>query len=298
MTVFYEDSHIIVCLKPVGVQSENGTAALQGMPELLRAFWGDANALVFPVHRLDAAVSGMMVYAKTKQAAAALCTQMQDKRFEKEYRAVVCAHPTQSAQIDNTPPTAATDFKSNATDNAHAHARAPQTAAQPLAPCATLRDILYHDKRKGKVFPVKKERKGAKQAILHYEILETIPLPESLMPHSSATPCAQNTSAPRANSGCSAQATTATGTPPSPSSTVPICLVKVLLDTGRTHQIRVQFASRKHPLLGDGKYGSRIKLPSLALFSARLSFEHPKTHERLTFAAPLPSTAPWIFFDV
>lgn len=51
-------------------------------------------------------------------------------------------------------------------------------------------------------------------------------------------------------------------------------LVKIRLNTGRFHQIRVQFASRKHPIMGDGKYGSRVKLDGIALWSYRLAFEH------------------------
>jgi 23S rRNA pseudouridine1911/1915/1917 synthase len=49
-------------------------------------------------------------------------------------------------------------------------------------------------------------------------------------------------------------------------------MVSVVLDTGRTHQIRTQFASRKHPLAGDGKYGSRIKCP-IALVMAELTYD-------------------------
>ena len=53
-------------------------------------------------------------------------------------------------------------------------------------------------------------------------------------------------------------------------------LAEITLHTGRTHQIRVQFASRKHPLTGDGKYGSRVK-GSIALQSCGLQFLHPET---------------------
>ncbi len=59
-------------------------------------------------------------------------------------------------------------------------------------------------------------------------------------------------------------------------------LVRVALDTGRTHQIRVQFSSRGMPLHGDGKYGSRVK-GDLALFSCRLAFPHPKTGKTMVF---------------
>lgn len=55
-------------------------------------------------------------------------------------------------------------------------------------------------------------------------------------------------------------------------------LVKVRLHTGRTHQIRVQFAHRGWPLVGDGKYGSRVKAP-LALCCVSLSFYDPYTKE-------------------
>lgn len=74
-----------------------------------------------------------------------------------------------------------------------------------------------------------------------------------------------------------------------------LTLVKVRLHTGRTHQIRVQFASRKHPLWGDGKYGSRCK-GGIALQSARLAFDHPVTGRRMEFALPLPPGQPWALF--
>lgn len=74
-----------------------------------------------------------------------------------------------------------------------------------------------------------------------------------------------------------------------------ISLVRVRLETGRTHQIRVQFASRKHPLWGDGKYGSRQK-GNIALQSAGLCFEHPVTGKRMEFSLPLPEGQPWELF--
>mgnify|MGYP000800545112 CR=1 FL=1 len=65
--------------------------------------------------------------------------------------------------------------------------------------------------------------------------------------------------------------------------------------TGRTHQIRVQFASRKHPLWGDGKYGSRAK-GAIALQSARLQFFHPVSGEKMEFALAMPAGEPWDYF--
>lgn len=68
-------------------------------------------------------------------------------------------------------------------------------------------------------------------------------------------------------------------------------LADITLHTGRTHQIRVQFASRRHPLWGDGKYGSRIK-GDIALQSARLRFIHPDTGKVMDFRLPVPGTWP------
>ena len=73
-------------------------------------------------------------------------------------------------------------------------------------------------------------------------------------------------------------------------------LVLVRLLTGRTHQIRVQFASRGLPLLGDAKYGSRERPGGIALWSARLAFPHPGSGETLSFSALPPRTAPWTGF--
>lgn len=72
----------------------------------------------------------------------------------------------------------------------------------------------------------------------------------------------------------------------------PLSLVSVKLGTGRSHQIRVQFASRKMPLYGDTRYGSPVRNAAPALWSYRLAFEHPVTGEALSFAE-LPEGAVW-----
>lgn len=111
-----------------------------------------------------------------------------------------------------------------------------------------LRDYLFKDSRKGRVFPVSRPRKGVKEAVLEYHI-------SAFAPDGSAS------------------------------------LADITLHTGRTHQIRVQFASRRHPLWGDGKYGSRIK-GDIALQSARLRFIHPDTGKVMDFRLPVPGTWP------
>ena len=61
------------------------------------------------------------------------------------------------------------------------------------------------------------------------------------------------------------------------------------LKTGRTHQIRVHMAYIGHPLLGDPKYGRKtLEIAGQALHSCELSFTHPRTKERMTFAAEMP----------
>ncbi len=72
-----------------------------------------------------------------------------------------------------------------------------------------------------------------------------------------------------------------------------LSLVSVTLHTGRTHQIRCQFASRGLPLLGERKYAAGEDDCPLALFSHRLSFRHPGSGEALSFVREPPELYPW-----
>lgn len=76
-----------------------------------------------------------------------------------------------------------------------------------------------------------------------------------------------------------------------------LTLVRIKLHTGRTHQIRVQFASRRTPLYGDGKYGSRTNEKNVALWSYRLSFPHPIGKKEMFFSSDPPAYFPWNAFD-
>ncbi len=76
-------------------------------------------------------------------------------------------------------------------------------------------------------------------------------------------------------------------------------LVRVLLHTGRTHQIRVQFASRKTPLTADGRYGSKVRGCSIALHSHRIKFIHPTTKKEVEFVSnPDFDVYPWNLSEV
>ncbi|MBE6595845.1 MAG: hypothetical protein E7644_08615 [Ruminococcaceae bacterium] len=213
MKILYQDAAIVVVEKPVGVLSEQGEGAGDSVPALLAPTVGE----VLPVHRLDRVVGGVMVYARTKQAAAALSRAVTERRLRKEYLAVV--------------------------------------EGAPVPAEGELRDLLFKDARQNKSFVVTTPRKGAREAVLSYRVEETLP----------------------AEGGA-------------------LSLLRVWLDTGRSHQIRVQFASRTHPLVGDGKYGSRRKAAAPALFAAGLSFPHPETGREMTFTATPPAVYPFTLF--
>lgn len=73
-------------------------------------------------------------------------------------------------------------------------------------------------------------------------------------------------------------------------------LVKINLITGRSHQIRVQFSSRHHPLIGDSKYGKNENNIPIALFAQSITFLHPVTKEKMTFSLKVKNDYPWNVF--
>lgn len=76
-----------------------------------------------------------------------------------------------------------------------------------------------------------------------------------------------------------------------------LSLVKIHLVTGRSHQIRVQFASRNHPLYGDQKYGKNEVKAQIALFAQAIEFVHPTTKKKISFTLPLPNRYPFNNFQ-
>lgn len=212
MKILFEDKHIAVCLKPAGILSQNGNGT--DMISLLNEHFEQSGekAEAFPVHRLDRETAGIMVYAKSSKAAAALSKQIEQNTVKKHYYAVVKGSPEEKSGV--------------------------------------LKDLLFRDKQKNKSYTVKRMRKGVREASLEYEVIGE-------------------------NGGFS--------------------LLDILLHTGRTHQIRVQFSSRKMPLYGDGRYGGGGG--SLALFAHTLEFCHPVSGERLVFSdKPDMSAEPWNMF--
>lgn len=171
----------VVCIKPVGLDSEHA------LPDLLRQQLGGD---LFPVHRLDRAVGGIMLFARTSRAAAVISADIQAGRLVKEY-VLQC------------------------------HGALPSSEGR-------MEDLLWKDSRKNKVFVVSRLRKGVRPALLRYRVLSS---PEEDR-----------------------------------------ILVLVRLETGRSHQIRVQFASRRCPLWGDHLYGAKDREKNPLLFSCGITF--------------------------
>ena len=184
MDIVYEDEYICVVNKPYGVDSEE-TAKENSF---------------FAVHRLDRTTTGLMVFAKTKEAASDLSAQITDVRFEKRYYAVA---------------EGVFDEKSG-----------------------RMEDLLFHDRYKNKTYVTDRERNGVKKAVLEYAVVSE-------------------------KDGNTA--------------------LEIRLLTGRTHQIRAQLASRRHPLLNDRRYGAKGN-GNIALASVSLEFFHPKTGKKMNFS--------------
>lgn len=200
--ILYEDRDILVCVKPAGTLSE-ASEDIHSLPKMIEKECSDRGSptSLFAVHRLDREVSGVMVYAKNQKSAAKLSALVAERKFHKEYLAVVEGSPEKDSD--------------------------------------TLTDLLFRDSRKNKTYAVDRKRAGVKEASLEYTTLEH----------------GENTT-----------------------------LVKIILYTGRTHQIRVQFASRGHSVLGDRKYGSKTKALGIALCSHKIEFAHPSSGKIVSFS--------------
>lgn len=203
--VVYADEAIAVCVKPPRVLSTDEPG---GMPELVRQALGTED--VRTVHRLDRVVSGLMVLARSAQAASELSRQIRDDQFEKEYQAVIHGQPKEKE--------------------------------------GRLTDLLFRDKARKMTMVVPEMAKGVRPAALRYRVL---------------------------------------------AGNQQLTKVQIMLETGRTHQIRVQFASRNLPLVGERKYSTLDDPCEIALWSYRLAFCHPTTGKYMEFTKEPPRVYPW-----
>lgn len=205
MDIIYADEYIAVCVKPQRVLSTDEPG---GVPELARRELGTED--VRTVHRLDRVVGGLMVLARSAEAASELSRQIRENVFEKEYLAVVHGTPEENN--------------------------------------GRLCDLLYRDKARKMTMVATQEGKGVQPASLRYQVLRQ---------------------------------------------TNNMSRVRIRLETGRTHQIRVQFASRGMPLVGERKYSTLSDDCEIALWSCYLAFLHPATGEKVEFQLEPPQVYPW-----
>ncbi len=93
--ILYEDGQLLVCRKPAGVPVQSGKVGQKDMVSILRNYRNgkEGDTYIGLVHRLDQPVQGVMVFAKTKMAAAELSRQITDGRMKKQYLAVTCGKP-------------------------------------------------------------------------------------------------------------------------------------------------------------------------------------------------------------
>lgn len=125
MQILYYDSQIAVCVKDVGLDSEH---------ELPQALKNKLGGEIYTLHRLDKNVGGVMVFARTKAAAALFSRMIQNGEMVKEYVALVHGCPPERGNWE---------------------------------------DLLWKDSRKNKVFVVKRQRGGVKKARLEFKTLRS-----------------------------------------------------------------------------------------------------------------------------
>ena len=222
MKILYEDKYLLLCEKPVGVESQVSSKNKCDMPTLLSEYrrGKGEDGYIGVVHRLDTATGGAMIYSKREDMTGKLSALVQSGDYKKVYLAVVHGEPAEQS--------------------------------------GEMRDLLYHDKMRNKSFVCDKKRSGVKEAILNYRVLDTVVAEDGEKKS----------------------------------------LVEIELVTGRTHQIRVQFASRKMPLVGDGKYGSRDNKATCALWSHKVEFVHPVTKRKVEAESLPTDTYPWDMFEL
>ena len=142
--IVYENEDFALVNKPVGMDSEHALG--EGF---------------FPVHRLDKVASGLLLYAKNPHSAKKLSEALQEGKIKKRYHIIVESACDTSKEDGET-----LSVKTNSTKNTGS------SEAKRLPKEGCFSDYLYKDVKKQKMFPVKKLRKGVKEAVLHYQLLK------------------------------------------------------------------------------------------------------------------------------
>ncbi len=224
LNVLYEDNHLLIVEKPRNmlVQEDiSGDLDLLNAAKayLVKKYNKPGDAFLGLVHRLDRPVGGVILFAKTSKGASRISHELRLNRFDRRYLTVVRGTPKEKT--------------------------------------GKITDYLLKDERKNKTSVVHPSTKGAKKAILRYEVLDVNPAED-------------------------------------------LSLLSVELETGRSHQIRVQLAEMGHPIFGDQKYGQKVNQAGqqIALWASELSVKHPTKDEIVHIAINPPNEYPWNQFRV
>ncbi len=205
--ILYIDNHLAIGVKPCGMLTQpNGGENLEGFVKgwIKQEYQKKGNVFLHAIHRLDRAVSGLVLFARTSKALSRLNEKVRLQEIQRIYIAEVEGFLSKKeGQLDH---------------------------------------FLIHGEHQALIG--KKEDKDAKHARLYYKVLKQ-------KPHST--------------------------------------IVEIELETGRYHQIRAQFSTTGHPIVGDRLYGSNSGDGlAIRLHGHKLLFEHPITKEILTFQSPAP----------
>ncbi len=215
--IVFKDRNAVLIYKPPGVSSQPDNTA---GGDALTATSGELSSLgekaeLYPVHRLDKVVGGLLLFARNRRAAAELSALVSEGELNKEYLAVVDGAPSEGIYID----------------------------------------YLSKNSALGKATVYKEEKAGAKYSELECFVINTVKTEKGEK-----------------------------------------SLIKVILKTGRFHQIRAQLSSRDHPLLGDKKYGSKdLRCKTPALLAYKLTVPTDQGNKTFTHL-PSPSEYPWSLF--
>jgi 23S rRNA pseudouridine1911/1915/1917 synthase len=271
INILYEDNHVICAVKPRGVLSQADGSDAPDMLTLLKGYIKNkydkrGEAYLGLVHRLDRPVGGVMAFARTSKAAGRLSEQFRERAVKRIYLAVLDRAPEKvSGRLEH---------------------KIRKDRAVNIVSVSEMNGIGEDDKE---------------YAALEYTVVglarghDRSSDPRVLL----RSPCGQ-TKLTRGQIWLrSARTDSFLETP----DTRPpfLALVRIMLLTGRPHQIRAQFAYIGNPVAGDRKYGAAaadIRLPGPALWAASLEFSHPVLNTPLYAAAPPPDEQPWAAFDI
>ena len=153
--IISENEDFALVDKPVGMDSEHALG--EGF---------------FPVHRLDKVASGLLLYAKNPRSAKKLSEALQTGKIKKRYHIIVESAGDTSKEDGEALSVKTNSTKDIGSSEAKRLPKEGSSKARRLPKEGCFSDYLYKDAKKQKMFPVKKLRKGVKEAVLHYQVLE------------------------------------------------------------------------------------------------------------------------------